>query len=72
MRDILQSRYLRSYVAHKQLARTSLEGFFLSLRKSGFRQFHSLAPKTESELSRILSLDLLTYKLPTSEKSSVI
>ena len=24
MRDILQSRYLRSYVAHKQLARTSL------------------------------------------------
>ena len=26
MRDILQSRYLRSYVAHKQLARTSLSG----------------------------------------------
>ena len=26
MRDILQSRYLRSYVAHKQLARTSLKG----------------------------------------------
>ena len=24
VRDILQSRYLRSYVAHKQLARTSL------------------------------------------------
>ena len=24
IRDILQSRYLRSYVAHKQLARTSL------------------------------------------------
>ena len=26
MRDILQSRYLRSNVAHKQLARTSLNG----------------------------------------------
>ena len=27
MRDILQSRYLRSNVAHKQLARTSLRTF---------------------------------------------
>ena len=26
MRDILQSRYLRSNVVHKQLARTSLNG----------------------------------------------
>ena len=31
MRDILQSRYLRRRVAHKQLARTSLNG----LRKAG-------------------------------------
>ena len=35
MRDILQSRYLRSYVAHKQLARTSLIGQFKhSIRQS--------------------------------------
>ena len=36
MRDILQSRYLRSNVAHKQLARTSLndetsQGIFASV-----------------------------------------
>ena len=36
MRDILQSRYLRSNVAHKQLARTSLNGFF---GKSFFLKF---------------------------------
>ena len=29
MRDILQSRYLRSNVAHKQLARKSLNGQIL-------------------------------------------
>ena len=44
-----------------------LKGFFLSLRRSGFRQFHNLAPKMENELSLILSLDLLTYKLTASE-----
>ena len=43
------------------------ENFFLSLRRSVFRQFHYLARKMEKELSRILSLDLLTYKLPASE-----
>ena len=42
-------------------------GFFLSLRRSGFRQFHNSAPNMENELSWILSLYLLTYKLPASE-----
>ena len=44
-----------------------LKGFFLSLRYSGLKQFHNLAPKTENVLGRIVSLDLLTYKLPASE-----
>ena len=44
-----------------------LKGCFLSLRRSGFKQFYNLAPKMENELSWILSLDLLIYKLPASE-----
>ena len=36
MRDILQSRYLRSNVAHKQLARTSLK----ELRVSAFEELN--------------------------------
>ena len=31
MRDILQSRYLRSNIAHKQLARTSLSDKYLTV-----------------------------------------
>ena len=39
MRDILQSRYLRSNVAHKQLARTSLSDEFKV--KYSFRRFEN-------------------------------
>ena len=36
MRDILQSRYLRSNVAHKQLARTSLRGSLMKFKMSWY------------------------------------
>ena len=45
MRDILQSRYMRSNVAHKQLARTSLN----QLPTSNFIETPGTGYKTQTE-----------------------
>ena len=78
MRDILQSRYLRSNVAHKQLARMSLSrGYtsdFLLALVMRFFQTLSLSSSLSSSLFKLIyykfmtsilqSLDYETYDVP--------
>ena len=57
MRDILQSRYLRSNVAHKQLARTSLIDFSNNSEHAILNDIdHDLAPENLKNLfTRLVS-----------------
>jgi len=52
MRDILQSRYLRSNVAHKQLARTSSSSLLTHSDKPNDIVHHGLARKHKNDANK--------------------
>ena len=77
MRDILQSRYLHSNVAHKQLARTSFKLHIFSVMNSQrqLRNFVHLKQKQESKQKRFMQKSFLfqviagkTHKKKTTKK----
>ena len=74
MRDILQSRYLRSNVAHKQLARTSFISlfrlFFTSILDFDFRSRCEEDFRSAVRLSKRQSLTIHSPRLSDSTKAN--